>query len=251
MPTRLNRRHQFALFTVLGIAGIAAVSGATLTQTAGILLLGLAFAWAFGSDSRGVHWSFVVVGIVLVLGVSILIPWCTSKLEARHYGGKVARFENKMPELARRYPLSVTDLENAEGHSNSLFPKSKEESDLSNGHSRRVPDGELDLSAGLVSKSHQRVIMPDGSIHYFRDSMSEDSIRKGVFRYGRTQHLWDEAREAGLQLSSVPVSELPGEPPEPFRLSNTLRETRPFAMVGSFFLVSGVGLILGTSSQPR
>jgi len=36
-------------------------------QAAGIALLGVAFAWAIGSDSRVVHWLFVALGMALLV----------------------------------------------------------------------------------------------------------------------------------------------------------------------------------------
>lgn len=136
MPIRLNRRHRVALFATLGIAGLMGVFGATFTQTVGIFMFGLAFAWAFGSDSRVVHRLFVVAGVVFGLGLSIVGPWHNYNVEVRAYKVEVERFKNRIPELARRYPINATDLEDAPGHSDDLVPKSKDTPNSSRADSR-------------------------------------------------------------------------------------------------------------------
>lgn len=66
LAVRLNRRNKTALFLTLLAAGTSLMWGAGTKQTIGIVLLGVAFAWAFGSESRAVHWLFVVLGMALL-----------------------------------------------------------------------------------------------------------------------------------------------------------------------------------------
>ena len=104
LPLNLNRRHKVTLFLSVVLAGIAALNSAKMMEVAGILLLGLALAWAFGSDSRIVHWLFLTVGALLtcltVGGAAYLY-----QSDANLYAQKVAAFEQRMPELAKKHPL--------------------------------------------------------------------------------------------------------------------------------------------------
>jgi hypothetical protein len=49
MTRMLNRRHKTALFITLIVTGCSLLAGATLAEGLGILILGLTFAWVFGS----------------------------------------------------------------------------------------------------------------------------------------------------------------------------------------------------------
>lgn len=104
LPLNLNRRHKVALFFTLALAGIAALNSAKMMEVVGILLLGSALAWAFGSDSRVVHWLFLSLGVLLtcltVGGTAYLY-----QSDASLYAQKVAAFEQRIPELAKEYPL--------------------------------------------------------------------------------------------------------------------------------------------------
>jgi len=100
----LNRRHKVALFLTVLLAGIAALNGAKMMQVVGILLLGLALAWAFGSDSREVHRLFVALGALLACGTAGL-GWLIHQSDTNLYARKLAAFEQRIPELAKEYPL--------------------------------------------------------------------------------------------------------------------------------------------------
>ena len=64
----LNRRHKAALFLTLLIAGLTLIFSESVLTALGVTLLCLAFTWAVGSDSRAVHYAFLVVGLVVLLG---------------------------------------------------------------------------------------------------------------------------------------------------------------------------------------
>lgn len=64
---RLNRRHKAAVCATLVCLGLIVLKGGTVRDAVGIALLGTAFSWALGSNSRLVHWSFVVFGSLLLL----------------------------------------------------------------------------------------------------------------------------------------------------------------------------------------
>jgi hypothetical protein len=104
LPLNLNRRHKVALFFTLALAGIAALNAAKMMEVVGILLLGLALAWAFGSDSRVVHWLFLSLGLLLTC-LTVGGAWYIHQSYSNLYAQKVAAFEQRIPELANKYPL--------------------------------------------------------------------------------------------------------------------------------------------------
>jgi hypothetical protein len=106
LPLNLNRRHKVTLFFTLALAGIAALNGAKMMEVVGILLLGLALAWALGSDSRVVHWLFLSLGLLLTC-LTVGGAWLIHQSDTNLYAGQVAAFEQRMPELAKEYPLHV------------------------------------------------------------------------------------------------------------------------------------------------
>jgi hypothetical protein len=104
LPLNLNRRHKVTLFLTVVLAGIAALSGGKMMEVVGILLLGLALAWALGSDSRVVHWLFLSLGALLACG-TVGLAWLIHQSDTNLYAKKVADFEQRIPELAKEYPL--------------------------------------------------------------------------------------------------------------------------------------------------
>src|ERR1019366_5853447 len=103
-PLNLNIRHKVTLFHTVLLAGIAALNGAKMMQVVGTLLLSLALAWAFGSDSRVVHWLFLSLGVLLACG-TVGLGWYFHQSDTNLYARKVAAFEHRIPELAKEYPL--------------------------------------------------------------------------------------------------------------------------------------------------
>src|ERR1035437_8926294 len=104
VPLNLNRRHKVTLFLTVVLAGIAALNGAKMMEVVGILLLGLALTWAFGSDSRVVHWLFLSLGALLACG-TVGLAWLIHQSDTNLYAGQVAAFEQRISELAKEYPL--------------------------------------------------------------------------------------------------------------------------------------------------
>jgi uncharacterized integral membrane protein len=68
---RFNRRQHAALCATLICVGLILVLGGKVRDAVGILLLGMAFSWALGSNSRLVHWLFVVFGLLLLLSAAL------------------------------------------------------------------------------------------------------------------------------------------------------------------------------------
>jgi hypothetical protein len=104
VPLNLNRRRKVTLFLTVVLAGIAALNSAKMMQVVGILLLGLALAWAFGSNSRVVHWLFLSLGALLACGI-VGLGWYVHQSDTNLYAQRVAAFEQRIPELAKEYPL--------------------------------------------------------------------------------------------------------------------------------------------------
>lgn len=103
-PVKLNRRHKVILFLTLAFAGTVLIFDGPLGEGAGVFLIGLALAWAFGSESRAVHWLFVASGLALTI-VPMALGWNSHRNSVKRYESQVTEFERKIPELRKRYPL--------------------------------------------------------------------------------------------------------------------------------------------------
>jgi hypothetical protein len=90
----LNRRYKVGLFLVIVTTGLALFLDATLKQTAGIVLLGLAATWLVGSLSLRVLWaasSIVACGAGIVIGGKpILDNWQNYRVSAQDHKQAVA-----------------------------------------------------------------------------------------------------------------------------------------------------------------
>jgi len=65
---KLNRRHRTALCATLICVGlILLLSHVGIRPVLGIAFLGIAYAWALGSDDRRVHWLLFAFGLPLLL----------------------------------------------------------------------------------------------------------------------------------------------------------------------------------------
>ena len=67
MAAMFNRRNKTALCSTLICVGLIVLFGGGVRAAVGIALLGIAFSWAFGSNSRLIHWLFVVFGLLLLI----------------------------------------------------------------------------------------------------------------------------------------------------------------------------------------
>jgi hypothetical protein len=70
----------------------------------------VASAWAFGSNSRIVHWLVVASGSALLVA-PVGFNWYTNRHTARFYESQVAAFERRIPELAKQHPHKKTAIE--------------------------------------------------------------------------------------------------------------------------------------------
>lgn len=87
---RPNRRHKTGLFATLVCVGLIVLFGGGIRSVVGIGLLGIAFSWAFGSNSRLVHRLFVAFGLLL------LIPPAWDGLSWRHQKPEAIRTQNEI-----------------------------------------------------------------------------------------------------------------------------------------------------------
>jgi hypothetical protein len=82
LVARLNRRHKAALWATLVCVGLVLMDSG-IRDGLGIGCLGIAFAWALGSNYRPVHWLFVVSGLLLLVpAVGDVLLWPRQKAEA-------------------------------------------------------------------------------------------------------------------------------------------------------------------------
>ncbi len=264
LPLNLNRRHKVTLFLTVVFAGIAALNSAKMMQVIGILLLGLALAWAFGSDSRVVHWLFLSLGVLLTCltlgGAGYLYQSDTNQ-----YAQKVAAFEQRIPELAKEYPLhkvrpSGMDQPSREWDEQGkpvqpngqiILDKDLEPYLVENpkaGATYTVPE-ELRPEQGTVYDLPRlfRVTMPDGHVRYFAYKRDADSCQEEFFAWGKTQKMWNEAWVAGLDLSEVDLFKLPGDPQKP---AWEYHDWWVCLCLGVFLFALGLGLILGIRAKP-
>jgi hypothetical protein len=72
MYSSLNRRHKVVIFVALIIAGVVLMNDSSLGEGLGVILIGVCFAWAVGSDYRPVYVILLLTGIILALGGPIL-----------------------------------------------------------------------------------------------------------------------------------------------------------------------------------
>lgn len=79
---KMNRRHKAALCATLICVGSVVLMGGTVRIAVGLGLLGIAFSWSVGSDTRAVHWVFVATGVILLVApVWAAVAWPNEKQE--------------------------------------------------------------------------------------------------------------------------------------------------------------------------
>jgi hypothetical protein len=210
-PMELNRRHKVALFLTLVDAGVNLVLGGSTKQTAGVALLGVAFAWAFGSNSRIVHWLFVVLGSALLVA-PIGFDWSTDRHTIKFYESQVAAFERRIPELAKQHP-----------------------------HKKTATDPQTGVRMGWNGATWI-VISPGASTHSIGDEWDgEHWIPKND-----TPKWLSDALQAGLDVKALPSYEKPDYfSPEHFSLTRALVADWRVALPGLLLLCVGLGLLIG------
>ena len=216
-PVELNRRHKAVLFLTLVAAGVSLVLGAVAKQTAGVALLGLAFAWAFGSNSRIVHWLFVASGSALLVA-PIGFDWYTDRHTAKLYESRVAAFERRIPELAKQYPHKKTTKDPQTG-------------------ARMGWNGATWIEISLGTSTHRIGDEWDG-----KQWIPEHDIPKWM----------SDALQAGVDVDALPSFEKPDYfAPEHFSLNRAMVADWKVELLGLLLLCVGLGLLIGVSPTWR
>jgi hypothetical protein len=262
---RLNRRHKAALFVMLLAAGASLVSGGTMKVGLGIILLGMAFTWAFGSGSRAMHRLFVGCGLSIVFG-SLGYAWEAHREKTTLYRDEFAQFERGIPDLAKMYHLLPYDVECPDQN---LGPA---------GLPAEVPDGWVPVKQPDGSYTYYpENEFPDGApptgLRLTRDQLShaiktkdpacqssanEKVVNHFLDRYprwrtalvedgasGDSQPQWyADAVAAGVNINAVPEAEKP-DPPEPPNLWQSVGNGWVPIVLGVFLFFIGVGLLFG------
>jgi hypothetical protein len=288
LALRLNRRHKAALFVTLVAAGTGLVSGDTIKTTLGVVLLGMAFAWAFGSDSRVVHRLFLACGLLIVIG-TLMYVWHFHREKARLYRDQVTEFERRIPDFAKSYSLlpdplppvssgpvsgtitvPVSQLKHSrdDKNSRSSVPIGQVEEKQPDGSSRYYfidPTHNYSPPAGLRLTRAQlvRVIRTKEPLNPTSDNgllvTDEELVIQFLLMYphwrpalvedgapGDSQSKWyADAVAAGVDMTAVPDLEKPGEPPEPFKLWQSVGNEWVLMVPGVFLFFVGVGLLFG------
>ena len=242
---QLNRRHRVALFLTLVATGLTLVLGGTIKETVGAVFLGMAVAWAFGSNSRTVHWLFFASGF-LVLVAPLVAAWVDHRIATKTYEGKIAAFESRIPELSNQHPYKNTATNRQSGArmgcNGAMWVV------LSPGTGNQLGGDEWDTGTDSAGK-------PQGI-----DFSCVMSLPRSGTREHRVGDEWDgkrwisepdtpkwvcDALAAGVDVDSVPEFEKPAYfPPKPFSLVSSLDDGLPVVLLGVFLAALGMGLLV-------
>ena len=233
---KLNKRHKVAFCLTLLAAGTSLLFGIAAKQTVGIVLLGVAFAWALGSDSLLVHSLFIVAGLSLATG-PVLWDWQKYRAEAKSYHASVAYFESRIPELATQYPepvgLGPVGGEDAVIVSKDFVPKFK----MDASHLAAANQAEVKL--------YRFIPLPGSDFPYLAISLTTptDKVSDHLCKDYPTLSKWEcDALAAGVDVWSVP--ETPGAEPDLFTLRRAVARNWILVTCGSLLALVGVGTIL-------
>jgi len=272
-PAKLNQRHKAALFLTLLATGVSLVLGVAAKQTAGIVLLGFAFAWALGSNNRLVHALFIAIGLILAIG-PVFKDWYGQRNEMKEYRKSVADFEQRIPELAKHYPSYVGLASKGEGQ------------DV-----KGLEDIRVDRAAAKSSPKSQHIKLPDGSYGEFPADAKDQEIIVAVEKrfpgtFDRYMKMPDakywmisltpkdgadaqarrvrtkfaeqfpnypqwhiDALLGGVDVDVVPSYEEPGPQPEPFSVSVALTTNWMFDLPGLLLSIIGLSLVLWVNPE--
>lgn len=100
----LNRRHKVALFFTLAATGVSLIAGVGLRVSFGVVLIGVALAWAFGTDNRVLHALYLAIGLS-VAAVPLILEWDEHHAQRVAFLKKVAEFQRAIPQFAKDYPV--------------------------------------------------------------------------------------------------------------------------------------------------
>jgi hypothetical protein len=232
-PLQLNRRHKAILFLTLLAAGSSLVGEVNLRISFGIVLLGFAFAWALGSNSRPAHYLFILLGVLLAAG-----PVWNDWSSRRDYELRVQEFEQYIPRLARAYAFDP--------HGKNLNVISKVELD----HLMEHLGYEEEARRNAIKVLHKQ--WNAGELDD-RFTVNLPAKRGGVSDvdaqiiltpkfFEPVPRWYADAVAAGVDMTKVPESEKPGQAP-PSRIFDA-GSIIFFLGPGVLLIVIGLGLVL-------
>ena len=257
LPFQLNRRHRVALFLTLLGTGASLVLGAGVQQAAGIVLLGTALAWAFGSNSRFIHSLFAVLGFALSVG-PLAYHWYSYRATSKKYQERVAEFERKIPELASSYPDHIVIVENSLENSHlrigwrrvgAPIASADELDGFLKNYPVYTPAGRQAVLVDLRRRATTNGIVTlrlrtDEEHTEDQAYLLLDVLIRPDFWLSRPQWYAD-ARVASVDLAAVPDDQKPGNPPRPFKLWQAAKEGWIFAVLGFMLTSMALGLLFG------
>jgi len=270
-PIRLNRRHKAALFLALVGVGVGLLLGASAKQSLGIALLGMAFAWAFGCDNRPVQWLFVAAGTVLAFA-PLTLQWHERREAVKQYQTNAAAFQRDIPKLSKRHPITGAPAEEQgpwercaaklpKRHpitrapatlSPDFFDKQKNTGKFTN-----IRPIKLQLDYVVRHPEFQSLSLPDKNafliqhVQEFASGRSQDrSELLNTIHHGPPEPAgyFKKAIAGGLNWGAVSNDTLPGDPPEPFKLSGAVTKTTFDLLIefsGVLAVCVGLGLVFG------
>lgn len=231
----LNRRHRVALFLTLVAAGTSLVLEFGPLRFAGVVLIGIAFAWAFGSDNRLVHGAFLFCGLSLVI-CPMAYLWIDCHWQATRYSRRLEQFERKLPELAKLYPLPKTShLDTTEADDRGLFDvlTRQEQEELRTALEKRLESADANSHAADKERFGKALL-------WLARAMSDPKPT-----------WYQRAVAAGADPRIVPDEERPGDKPTPFSFSLAAKALSSFIVCGLSLSFLGAGLLIGLRGGTR
>jgi hypothetical protein len=127
MHKSVSNRHKIGLFLTTIVVGLCLILGSTLREAAGVVIIGLALTWAFGSSSRMLRYC---IGGLGVLGfIAPLVVALTDHHNAvQLYDQSLDSFRSKLPQFAKEHldlSAGIVDLS-----SSSAAPNAKPQIDM-------------------------------------------------------------------------------------------------------------------------
>jgi hypothetical protein len=213
--TDLNNRHKTGLFLTAIAAGLCLFFEDSVRQTLGVILIGSAFAWAFGSANRALRLVVAALGILTMVG-PLIAALIDHRDAMRTYEESVVDFEKQLPEFVREHP---------------------------------------DLSAGLpplpsgytLDQIDRTITVPNVGRIAFPQQMSSQKIAQALKEntgQGKPPEWYFKALEAGLDPTAVDDLPTPRDRPADFSLSASIADGYFLEIPGLLLAILFVGSVM-------
>ncbi len=103
MKITLNNRHKTGLFLTTLIAGLSLIMGETFRETLGVVIIGCALTWAYGSTSRMLRYCIGSLGILVFL-TPLIAGGLDHHTAIKDYEQSLDTFKSELPQFAREHP---------------------------------------------------------------------------------------------------------------------------------------------------